>query len=310
MSYCELITNYTALIALQVIWGITNIFFANVTAQMYSVFIIMIRITCSTIIMMPIAIYYDDYVPSKRDMAWFLFLGMTGLVIPQTMFMIGVSMVGPIISSISTPILPIFVVALSIVTKLESFSYIKITGIVISVIGTFVMIDSSNLSLKDSHTVGILLLFLCQVFYAIYNISQKFILNNGDHIIPVLSLSAWTYFMANIVTTVIGTGYWMISDNTIANVITDQFELANFILPMIYIVLLHSSLSVFIATYLNKKLQPSIIAASNTIQPIIVIVIVYLLYGQTITANQAISCILIITGLIIVCTQKFIETDT
>eukprot|EP01101_Sappina_pedata_P006726 TRINITY_DN3427_c0_g1_i1.p1 TRINITY_DN3427_c0_g1~~TRINITY_DN3427_c0_g1_i1.p1 ORF type:complete len:182 (+),score=34.99 TRINITY_DN3427_c0_g1_i1:471-1016(+) len=167
---------------------------------------------------------------------------------------------------------------------MESFSFIKVLGVFLSVVGALSLNDFSKMSLSDSKTNGLILLMICQILYSIYNILQKYLMNREEPI-PPMTVCAWTYIMADGCSAVLGCLFWYVSDDEVRKVVKPDFSLGYFSLYMLYIVVVHSTIAVFITAYLNKYLQPSIFAASNTIQVCLLIVMGFDLPHSAMLAN-------------------------
>lgn len=95
-------------------------------------------------------------------------LGVVGVFLPQSLIFVGVHMVGPDVVAIMQPTIPVLVMLLTSALGYERLTWLKTLGIGSSVSGAVVMLNIANLPLHSSKTMGVFVMFLQVLSYAVF----------------------------------------------------------------------------------------------------------------------------------------------
>lgn len=87
--------------------------------------------------------------PPRSEWGWLSLVGFLGVYLNQLLFAIGVYNAGAIIAAIMQLAVSPTTTALAILLKMEKFSILKIVGIILSTIGSLIIIDFSNFSISS-----------------------------------------------------------------------------------------------------------------------------------------------------------------
>lgn len=151
---------YILVIIAMLVWGASFIW-TKIALEHYQVYtIVFIRLLISTILLFPILFAMKKIkIPQKNE--WILFI-LLALFEPFLYYMgeaNGLRYVSPSMASIIIAIIPLFTPLVAFVFLKEKISYIHIIGILVSILGIFIMVIDADFNLQIS-IKGLLLLFL------------------------------------------------------------------------------------------------------------------------------------------------------
>ncbi|MCK5672313.1 MAG: DMT family transporter, partial [Spirochaetales bacterium] len=111
----------------------------------------------------------------KKDWLLFVVIGLFGFFIFQISFPVGVKYTSASISALIIATLPVNVILINLLLRLEKISLRTITGIILSITGITIIIlgTKGGISLEGTYTIGVILLILSEVGFAVYTVKSK-----------------------------------------------------------------------------------------------------------------------------------------
>ena len=197
---------------------------------------------------------------------YYLFLcALFGVVINMMFFFEGLSLTSPISASIIMITTPLLVYLISVSISIESYSITKFLGVILGLIGAFILISNGN-SFQIS-SLGDILVFLNAVSYSIYLIMVKKMMIKY-HPVTVLTI---IFFIGLII---------------ILPITYDDFSSVNFtnlpadiVLKMLFVVLFTTCIAYFLNIFALSNLKSSMVAFYIYLQPLLA-TIISLLFGK------------------------------
>ena len=200
-----------------------------------------------------------------RDIYYLFFCALFGVVINMMFFFEGLSLTSPISASIIMITTPLLVYLISVSISIESYSITKFFGVILGLIGAFILISNG----KSFHisNLGDILVFLNAVSYSIYLIMVKKMMIKY-HPVTVLSI---IFFFGLII---------------ILPITYDDFSSVKFtnlpisiVFKMLFVVLFTTCIAYFLNIFALSKLKSSIVAFYIYLQPLLA-TIISLFFGK------------------------------
>ncbi len=162
-----------AMIVTTLIWGLNFTIVKQTLYEMKPMVFASLRFTFSAAFVVAILHFSGENLRFRREDLWkLLLLGIIGTAVHQTLFTQGIARTTASNSSLIVATSPIFVVVLSGLLQLEDVSPLMGIGVILSFVGTSMLIGfgSSGLSFADGTLIGNLLTLgaaLCWSFYTL-----------------------------------------------------------------------------------------------------------------------------------------------
>ena len=110
----------------------------------------------------------------KKDIPRFILCGITGVVINQLLFIKGLTLTTPVHAALLILVTPVFILLIAIVLKTEHISLLKITGLLLALAGSFILIASKEkVAIAPNMFLGDLFIIINAVSYAFYYVLVK-----------------------------------------------------------------------------------------------------------------------------------------
>jgi len=161
---------HVVLLSVTFFWSFNNIVFkiafASISAPMFN----LLRLLIAFPFMIYIAFFLPRHVPfNKRDLFFLTLLGIGGFGVFQLLFPIGIDLTSPSIGGILMATMPIHVVVLSTMFKLEKITPAIIIGIIFTIIGLSLITFFSRVPNQQFETsfTGIILVVVAELGFAI-----------------------------------------------------------------------------------------------------------------------------------------------
>jgi len=249
--------------------------------------------------------------PTKREVPFLALLGLTGIYGNQLLFIMGLYFTTPSNAAVFQPLIPILTCALALIFKLETLglnrlSVLKMFGILAAAGGAVTLLlmrsnTSSNESqqmsteLTWSFLLGDLFLFGNCLSMAVYMLIQK---RSG---LTTLRTTAWSY----------GFGAVFMLLSNVYHVVRgdyDKFKVSlKILIPLIYAVLVSSSLCYALITFANARVSSTLVTAFWPLQSAATIVLAAIFLAQPPQLSDVLGGALIGLGLLCVCYAKYYE---
>ena len=113
------------------------------------------------------------WVTDRKDLGRLAVLGLLGVVLNQTLFLIGLGHTTAINATILVTTIPIFTVLYSVLSHREPPSALKFGGIAVAGLGAIYLIGPDRLSLAPELALGNLLIVVAMFCYSLYLVHSK-----------------------------------------------------------------------------------------------------------------------------------------
>ena len=136
--------------------------------------IVLFRVVGAAIVLLLVnLIWTRRWVHDRRDLVRLGVLGLLGVVLNQSLFLIGLSHTTAINATILVTTIPIFTVLYSVLTRREPPSALKFAGIGVAACGALYLIGPDRWSQAPELALGNLLIVVAMFFYALYLVHSK-----------------------------------------------------------------------------------------------------------------------------------------
>ena len=199
----------------------------------------------------------------------------------------GLLRVSPTICSAIVATIPLFAPIAAFFMLKERISAMNIVGLIVSFLGVLLMLFNRNLELTASVS-GLLFIFMAVVVAVFYSVALKKLADKYSALTVVGTVNAIgiLYFIPFVL---------LLERDTLGNL----FPVSNYIVPLLLLAVLASSISYVLYTYSVSKLG---VARSNVYTntiPIFTACFSYLLIHEEITLFKIIGIVIVILGLIL-----------
>lgn len=216
------------------------------------------------------------------------FLGVTGVTGPQGLILVGVRMVGPDSVSIMQPTIPVWVALLTAVLGLEKLTLQKAFGVLCAVCGAMVMVNVASMDLRSARTVGMLIMLLQVMSYAVFIVALSQYLKR----VP----KPFTIFYR---ASVFGALPLVLLAAMDAHVVKWSKIPASSWVILVYCALGVSFVAHSSVSWAVRHVSPTIPSLYTCLQPVAVTVMSSIVYGDVLDLYDLIGMLLILSGLIV-----------
>ena len=252
--------------------------------------IVLFRVFGAAVVLLAVnAVWTRRWVRDRRDLIGLALLGLFGIVLNQTFFLLGLSHTTAINATILVTTIPIFTVLYSVLSGREPASALKIGGIAIAAVGAVYLIGPDRLSLAPDLALGNLLIVVAMFFYALYLVHSKaMVVRHG----PV-TVSAYVMGFSAIGTLPLGL-------SGLASVDLPAIRPVTWAL-VAYIVVFPTILAYFLNIWALRRVSPNLVAGYIYLQPLFTALVApAILAGERVTTRAAIAGAAIFIGLALV----------
>lgn len=244
-----------------------------------------------------IGLFTDGIFPHKRDFLWFALIGISGIFINQTFYILSIYYSGALLATILQLLATPLTAGLAILIKLEKFSIFKILGITLSVLGAALMAGLSGLSVDKSKLTGMLLAISQAFFVAFFVVySKKRLLSKY----PSITVTAGIH--------VASLPFMTITCFILQRDLTKYVITKEAILPILYSVLFHSVAAYLLLMFVNSRLDASMVSAFGTLNPLFGSLLSVIILKEKFELKDILGGLLILSGLSLVVFQRFRES--
>ena len=183
-------------------------------------------------------------------------------VLRKVFIMYGLSMTSPIDGSIIDTIVPLLVLALSVLLGMDRFTRLKITGLVLGMAGAVAMVlAGASSSHAHSHLWGNMMIFLCACVTSVYMVWFKRLIAKYR----ITTVLRWLYCAAAVMALPLGIG---------PIVHTDFAAIARHALfPTLFVLTVPTYVPNLMLNYALKTVQPTVSSIYTYLQPVLAIAI-------------------------------------
>lgn len=276
---------HIALIFVQISFSVFYVISKYVLLYTDPLFIAGLRIFLATPILLSLAWHHDRVRPSLRDLPVFALLGFLGIFANQVLYIIGVSYTSALSAGILMPAIPVFTAAIAAIVGIEKLTAKQWLGIGICVIGAWVMLDVSSLSMSGGKALGNALILLNGLSYALFLVIQRKLLVR----LPPLTVIAWSFVF----------GALFVSLVSIRPILSaDYSEIpAKAWIGLLYMVIIATALNYFLNTWAVSRSSTTMVASYIMLQPPVAAILAGFFLQETIGVRDIVGTILILGGL-------------
>jgi len=252
--------------------------------------IVLFRVVGAAIVLMTVNLVWNRrWVRNRRDLLGLAVLGLLGVVLNQTLFLVGLSHTTAINATILVTTIPIFTVFYSVLTGREPASRLKFAGIGVAACGALYLIGPDRLSLAPELALGNLLIVVAMFCYALYLVHSKaMVMRYG----PV-TVSAYVMLFSAVGTLPLGLSGLAAVDLAAVRGATWA--------GVAYIVVFPTIVAYVLNIWALNRVSPNLVAAYIYLQPLFTALVApAVLAGERVTARAAIAGGAIFVGLALV----------
>jgi drug/metabolite transporter (DMT)-like permease len=232
--------------------------------------------------------------PVNRKDLWYLFgVSFFGVVINQTLFLVGLDMTTPINSSIIMSTNPIFAFVFAAMILREKITFLKGTGLAIGLSGVLLLILQNGTPDVSSTT------FLGDVFTMVNTISWAFftvVIKRMLERYHPITVMKWVFTFGMLINIPAGYHQWSTMDWSSISLIA-WLEIAFVVVGATY-------LGYLLITFGLRRLSPTIVSTYTYTQPVIAAYLATLMGQDHIDLVMVVSALLIFSGVFVVSFQK------
>lgn len=252
--------------------------------------IVLFRVVGAAIVLFLVNLFWNRrWVHDRRDLVTLGVLGLLGVVLNQSLFLIGLSHTTAINATILVTTIPIFTVLYSVLSKREPASGLKFAGIGVAACGALYLIGPDRWSQAPELALGNLLIVVAMFFYALYLVHSKaMVMKYG----PV-TVSAYVMLFSAVGTLPLGISGLASVDLPAVRGVTWAW--------VAYIVVFPTIIAYFLNIWALRRVSPNLVAAYIYLQPIFTALVApAVLAGERITLRAVIAGVTIFLGLALV----------
>ncbi len=238
-----------------------------------------VRFTLAALVFWIIA-YRLEGTPKLNARLWItlILLGAIGYASMSGLYLTASKFISTSLAALIFYTYPMIVAILSVVTKQESFSKSKITGLLISSTGLILVL---GLNLKGVSIIGILLALAASITYSIYILTSNYVLKEISPLFCAAVISSSAAASYGLFGATMGFTWHLPS--------TTWFGILG-------IALFCSILAMLTFFYGVKVIGPTSASVISSLEPIMTIAFAALLFGERLTLLQSLGGILVVLG--------------
>jgi drug/metabolite transporter (DMT)-like permease len=232
--------------------------------------------------------------PVNRKDLWYLFgVSFFGVVINQTLFLVGLDMTTPINSSIIMSTNPIFAFVFAALILREKITFLKGTGLAIGLSGVLMLIlQNGTPDISSTTFLGDIFTMVNTISWAFFTVVIKRMLERY-HPITVMK---WVFTFGMLTNIPAGYHQWSTMDWSSITLIA-WLEIAFVVVGATY-------LGYLLITFGLRRLSPTIVSTYTYTQPVIAAYLATLMGQDHIDLVMVVSALLIFAGVFVVSFQK------
>lgn len=229
----------------------------------------------------------------SKDLLFLFACSFFGVVINQTLFLVGLDLTSPINSSIILSTNPIFAFVFAALILKENITFLKGTGLAIGLSGVLLLIlQNGTPDLASSTFLGDIYTLVNTISWAFYTVIIKRML---DKYHPV-TVMKWTFLFGMFTNLPVGYHQWSTMD-------WSSIPLKGW-LGIGFVVIFATYLGYLLILFGLRRLSPTIVSTYTYTQPIIAAYVASMMGQDHIDIVMIISALLIFAGVFVVSWQK------
>jgi drug/metabolite transporter (DMT)-like permease len=236
---------------------------------------------------------------NRKDLLFIFGCSFFGVVINQTLFLVGLNMTTPVNSSIILSTNPIFAFVFAALILKERITFLKGTGLAIGLSGVILLILQNGVpDLASSTFLGDIFSMVNTISWAFYTVIIKRMLEKY-HPVTVMK---WTFLFGMLTNIPVGYHQWSTMDWSSITLIAW--------LQIGFVIVGSTYLGYLLITFGLRRLSPTIVSTYTYTQPIIAAYLATLMGQDHIDLVMVVSALLIFAGVFVVSFQKKDNSET
>jgi drug/metabolite transporter (DMT)-like permease len=275
---------HLALFIVNLIYGLNYTIAKDLTPEFIGPFgFVLMRITGMILLIWTLGLIYPEKV-DKKDFKILFFCSLTGVVINQGLFFLGLSLTSPINASIIMIVNPILVVVFAAWILRERITQWKISGIFLGLTGALLLILVKKTTDAQSNIWGDICIFFNAVSYAVFLVMVKPLMQKYN----AITVMKWVFLMG--LPFMIPFGW-----NEFISIEWNLFT-SNMIWAVVFVIVATTFLAYLLNTYALKRISPSVVSAYIYLQPVIATLVAVSFGKDELTWLKWMAAGLIFTG--------------
>lgn len=283
---------HLALIFVQLTFGAFHVVGKSVLAHLSPLQMAGLRVVLAAPFLLVLAWRVERVIPARRHLPMLAFLGLFGVFANQVLYALGLKTTTASNAGILMLSIPVFTAAIAAIAGVERSSWRFAVGILVAVVGAFVLLHPGQLVLGGAAAVGNALILGNCLAYALYLVFQRPILSK----LPPLTVVAWAFLFG-------GLGVLLVSWRQLQSLAHLQVP-AGVWIGLAYIVLIPTAVNYAINTWALRASSPRLVATYTTLQPVAAAVLAALFLGEMIGPSEVVGFVLIVGGLTVVSSRE------
>jgi drug/metabolite transporter (DMT)-like permease len=225
----------------------------------------------------------------RKDIPRFLLCAVTGVAINQLLFIKGLTLTTPVHAALLILVTPVFILLIAFVVKTEKVSLLKITGLMLAIIGSTTLIAAKEtIAIAPNMLLGDTFIIVNAISYAFYYVLVKPLMQKYSP----LHVIRWVFTFGVIFILPFCWGEFTAIE-------WNQFELIHFA-ALLFIVLAGTFFAYLFTVYGLKHLSASATGSYIYLQPIFAAGISMILFKEPISFYKILAALLIFSGVFLV----------
>jgi drug/metabolite transporter (DMT)-like permease len=285
---------HLSLLAANIIYGLNySIAKAVMPGTIKPFALVSVRTVSAALLFWTTSLFMPKETVSRKELLYLFGCSFFGMVINQTLFLLGLNYTSPVNSSIIISTNPIFAFVFAALILKENITFLKGTGMAIGLSGVLLLILQNGTPDISSMT------FLGDVFTLVNTISWAFytvIIKRMVEKYHPVTVMKWTFLFAILTTVPLGYSEWS-TMNWAAISVKGWLGIG-------FVVVFATYLGYLLISFGLRRLSPTIVSTYTYINPVIAAYLASIMGQDRINAVMVISALLIFTGVFVVSLQK------
>lgn len=285
---------HLSLLAANIIYGLNYSIAKSVMPESIKPFaLVSVRSVLTAALFWITSLFMPKEPVKNRDLLFLFGCSFFGVVINQTLFLVGLDMTSPINSSIILSTNPIFAFVFASLILKEKITFLKGSGLAIGLSGVLLLIlQNGTPDIASSTFIGDIYTLVNTISWAFYTVIIKRMLERY-HPVTVMK---WTFLFGMITNIPVGYHQWSTMDWT-----SISFKAW---LGIGFVVIFATYLGYLLITFGLRRLSPTIVSTYTYTQPVIAAYLASVLGQDHIDLVMIISAVLIFAGVFVVSRQR------
>jgi drug/metabolite transporter (DMT)-like permease len=285
---------HLSLLAANIIYGLNYSIAKAVMPDTIKPFaLVSVRTVFAALLFWTTSLFMPKETVSRKELLYLFGCSFFGMVINQTLFLLGLNYTSPVNSSIIISTNPIFAFVFAALILKENITFLKGTGMAIGLSGVLLLIlQNGTPDISSTTFLGDVYTLVNTISWAFYTVIIKRMVEKY-HPVTVMK---WTFLFAMLTTVPLGYSEWSTMNWALIPV--------KGWLGIGFVVVFATYLGYLLISFGLRRLSPTIVSTYTYINPVIAAYLASIMGQDHINAVMVISALLIFTGVFVVSLQK------